>query len=294
MSDKSSQSGGILYLVATPIGNLGDLSPRAAQILNSVTLILAEDTRHTRKLLSAKELSAELSSYREQNHARIKAQILQRLEAGQDVALVSDAGTPGISDPGQALVAAVVERGLRVSPIPGACAAIAALSASGLDSDRFLFLGFPPRKPGAFRQWAEGLSREPGTLILYESPQRLAKTLGLLAESWGERQAVVARELSKLHEEFDRGSLCELAQRWSGEARGEFVLCVAGLEEEGGGERLPLELERLSPLAQALREGQSLSAKQVARLLSDCLGQDRRALYSLASRFAPGDGSGED
>ena len=284
MSNIESSERGVLYLVATPIGNLGDLSPRAAEILGSVSLIAAEDTRHTRKLLSAHDLGTELLSYREQNHARVLQRILERLEKGQDVALVSDAGTPGISDPGQALVAAAVARGLRVSPVPGACAAVAALAASGLPSDRFLFVGFPPRKAGALRRWAEGLAREPGSLVLYESPQRIGKTLAILAELWPERRAVVARELTKLHEEMDHGELPELASRWDKEVRGELVLVVEGIGEDASEERLAPELERLMPLAAALRDGRALSSKDTARLLADCLDVDKRQAYALVSR----------
>ncbi len=273
-----------MYLVATPIGNLGDLSPRAAEILGAVSLIAAEDTRHTRKLLSAHDLATELLSYREQNHARVLQRILERLEKGLDVALVSDAGTPGISDPGQALVAAAVTRGLRVSPVPGACAAVAALAASGLPSDRFLFVGFPPRKTGALRRWAEGLAREPGSLVLYESPQRIGKTLAVLAELWPERRAVLARELTKLHEEMDHGELPELASRWDKEVKGELVLVVEGIGEDASEERLAPALERLMPLAAALRDGGALSAKDTARLLADCLDVDKRQAYALVSR----------
>ena len=284
MSNIESSERGVLYLVATPIGNLGDLSPRAAEILGGVSLIAAEDTRHTRKLLSANDLATELLSYREHNHARVFQRILERLEEGLDVALVSDAGTPGISDPGQALVAAAVTRGLRVSPVPGACAAVAALAASGLPSDRFLFVGFPPRKTGALRRWAEGLAREPGSLILYESPQRIAKTLAVLAELWPERRAVVARELTKLHEEMDHGELSELASRWDREVKGELVLVVEGVGEDASEERLAPELERLMPLAAALRDGSPLSSKDTARLLADCLDVDKRQAYALVSR----------
>ena len=194
---------GILYVVATPIGNREDLSPRAQRVLSDVSLIACEDTRHSRHFLSSFGISPELVSYHEHNEDQIAARLLTRLLAGETVALISDAGTPLISDPGFVLVRAAREQGIRVEPIPGPCAAICALSAAGLPSDRFLFVGFPPRSRPQRLTWCQGFVKEPGTLICYESGRRVAATLDDLAEVLGaKRRAVIARELTKRFETF--------------------------------------------------------------------------------------------
>jgi 16S rRNA (cytidine1402-2'-O)-methyltransferase len=283
---------GTLYLVATPIGNLDDLSLRARQVLAAASLVAAEDTRHTQKLLSAHQIHARLTSYREQNHDRAAAEILTALAAGQDVALVSDAGTPGISDPGAALVAAAIEKGYPVCPIPGPCAAIAALAASGLATDRFVFVGFLPRKLGALRAALEALAAEPGSLVFYESPHRLGETLELLAEVLGPRPAVVVRELTKIHETFDRATLPELAARYAQGARGEITLLVAGAQGEGA---RPVQGE-IQALVSALRRGQALPPGEIARLVAAVTGLGKREIYQLALGDAgprEGEGTGE-
>lgn len=274
---------GCLYLVATPIGNLGDISQRALQVLAECDVVAAEDTRHTRKLLAAKGLTAELVSYREQNHRRVAGPLLKRLEGGQSVALVSDAGTPGISDPGQALVLLALEQGLRVVPIPGPCAAICALSASGLSSDRFVFIGFLPRKPGALRRCLEALDAEPGSLVFYESPKRLGKTLSALLEVLGDRQAVVARELTKLHETFERGSLSELGERFQQGARGEICLVVEGCVSKAQQATRAMPQAGLEALVAALRSGRRLPASHIAKLLAPLAGVDRKQIYRLVA-----------
>lgn len=279
----SEQTTGTLYLVATPIGNLSDLSARALATLREVGLIAAEDTRHTGNLLRAHGIQAELIAYREESRVRAAGRLLERLQAGADVALVSDAGTPGISDPGRDLVERVVAAGVRVVPIPGPCAAVCALSASGLLTDRFVFLGFPPRKEGALRRLAEELEAEPGTLILYESPLRLGRTLAILAEVLGPRQAVVARELTKIHETFDRSDLATLSERYQNGARGEVVLLVAGADPAAS--RRPASA--LGPLIRALRAGRTLGAGEVADLLSSACGADRREIYREAALIHP-------
>jgi 16S rRNA (cytidine1402-2'-O)-methyltransferase len=218
---------GTLYVVATPIGNLGDLSPRAAEVLRSVKAVAAEDTRRTLKLFSHLDAPAPamiaLPAFDERGRA---AQVIARLLAGDDVALCTDAGTPGISDPGEAVVAAAWEAGAPVVPVPGACAAVAALSASGLPASRFLFVGFLPRKGGGRVEALAELAAVRAAVVLYEAGNRLAGTLEDLAAALGDRRALVAREVTKLHEELARGTLSELAARFPGEVRGEVTIVV--------------------------------------------------------------------
>ena len=222
----------MLHLVATPIGNLGDLSPRALETLRAVPVVAAEDTRHTWQLLSHFGIPrpARMISYRERAEERAGAQILECLRAGQDVALCTDAGYPGISDPGFRLVRDAVAEGLPVTVLPGPSAADVALLLSGLPTSSWTFLGFPPRKPGALRRLFEAEARSPHTLVLYESPFRIGRTLAAAAEVLGPRPAAVCLELTKLHERVERGTLPELAARFAdGPARGEAVLVVGGL-----------------------------------------------------------------
>ncbi len=281
MTPSSENTLGILYLVATPIGNLKDISLRALDILSSVACIAAEDTRHTRKLLSHHGISSELISYREMNHSSASMQIMKYLYQGKDVALVSDAGTPAISDPGQALVATVRHEGFSVVPIPGACAAISALAASGLPTDRFLFMGFLPRKKGALAKLLEELRTEPGTLVFYESPKRILATLKNLRDGLGPRKAVVVRELTKIHETFDSGTLPELVRRYKGVTKGEITLLVQGAKDQAPKVKSPLD-----DLVAALRSTNAMSAAQVASLLSSTLDIDRKQVYRLASEFS--------
>lgn len=222
----------MLYLVATPIGNLGDLSPRALEVLRSVPVVAAEDTRRTWQLLAhfGVPRPARMVSYREGTEERAGAQILECLRAGQDVALCTDAGYPGISDPGFRLVRDAVAAGLPATVLPGPSAADVALVLSGLPTSSWTFLGFPPRKPGALRRLFEDEARSPHTLVLYESPFRVAKTLAAAAEVLGPRPAAVCLELTKLHERVERGMLPELAQRLSASpVKGEIVIVIAGL-----------------------------------------------------------------
>jgi len=220
---------GTLYLVATPIGNLGDLSPRATEVLAGVDAILAEDTRHTRKLLSYADLHTPLERFDDVTTAQRTPQIVERLASGQTFALVSDAGMPGISDPGTPLVAACRDAGLEVTPIPGPSAAVAALAASGLPTHAYYFAGFPPRKPGKRAKLLDTLEPLNATLVFYESPQRVAKLAAELALRFPERTAALARELTKLHEEILRLPLPELAANLEARAsiKGECVLLVA-------------------------------------------------------------------
>ena len=223
---------GRLYVVATPIGNLGDLSMRARQTLESCALIAAEDTRRTGALLTHFQISTPMASLHEHNERRRAEEIVARIADGADVALVSDAGTPGISDPGYDLVHACAAAGIEVIAIPGPCAFVAALSIAGLPTDRFCFEGFLPPRRAARRARLAELESEPRTLVLYESPHRVSDTLEDCAEILGgERRATAAREITKVHETLYRGSLTELAARAAAEAefkRGELVLVIAG------------------------------------------------------------------
>jgi 16S rRNA (cytidine1402-2'-O)-methyltransferase len=234
----SSRAGrGTLYVVATPIGNLDDLSPRARAVLARTDVIAAEDTRHTRGLLSSISAESRLIAYHEHNEEQRVPELLARLAAGESVALVSDAGTPLISDPGWRLVRAAQEAGFTVVPVPGACAAIVALSASGLPTDRFVFEGFLPRRAGPRDERLAELARERRTLVFYEAVHRIAPTLAAVAAAFGgERRAALARELTKVHEQIAVGTLAELHARLDQDVplRGEFVIVVAGDTSEAG------------------------------------------------------------
>ncbi len=218
---------GSLYLVATPIGNLADITHRAIDVLTKVALIACEDTRHTRKLLQHYGIATRTVSYHEHNEQQRARELIEMLKRGDDVAVVSDAGTPAISDPGFRLVQAAIENDVRVVPVPGPSALISALIAAGLPTDEFFFGGFLPARTNARRTRLNELRSVPGTLVFYESPHRLAETLKDAYEMLGEREAAVARELTKLHEEIKRGRLSELAQHYSNEEpRGEIVLLI--------------------------------------------------------------------
>jgi 16S rRNA (cytidine1402-2'-O)-methyltransferase len=218
---------GTLYLVATPIGNLADITHRALQVLRDVALVACEDTRHTRKLLQHYSIETKTVSYHEHNEQQRARELIELLQQGNDVAVVSDAGTPAISDPGFRLVRAAIENGVAVVPVPGPSALIAALVATGLPTDEFFFGGFLPARSSARRARFSELRAVPGTLIFYEAPHRLAASLKDAYEVLGEREGVVARELTKLHEELRRGRLSELAEHYSStEPRGEIVLLI--------------------------------------------------------------------
>jgi 16S rRNA (cytidine1402-2'-O)-methyltransferase len=264
-----------LYVTATPIGNLGDLTLRARDILGRVDLVLAEDTRVTAKLLSAYGLKPRVERYDDHADEARTEQVLARLEEGARIALVSDAGTPLVSDPGYRLVKAAVERGLMVTPLPGPSAALAALSISGLPTDRFLFAGFPPSKTAARRAFYEELAQIRATLVFYETGPRLADSLADMAAVLGERPAMMARELTKLYETVVRGELKALAvdPRCQG-PKGEIVVIV------GPGEvRAATAADADQALTEALtREGPAAAAAEVAR----ALGLNRRDLYRRA------------
>jgi 16S rRNA (cytidine1402-2'-O)-methyltransferase len=220
---------GTLYLVATPLGNLEDITLRAMRTLRECDLIAAEDTRHTGILLKHLGISKPMVSYHHFNEARRSVEILDRLRRGERIALVTDAGSPGVSDPGARVVRAVVDAGLRVESVPGACALVAGLTASGLATDEFHFVGFLPHKSGQRRHRLEALLSVPGTLVFYESPFRVEKLLHELQEVYARRNVVLARELTKKFEEYMRGTPEELLKAWAAKPRkGEFVVLVSG------------------------------------------------------------------
>ncbi len=221
---------GTLFVLATPIGNMEDITLRAIRTLKEVALIAAEDTRHTRKLLARYEVSTPLVSYHDHNKEKRTPGLLKKLQCGNSMALVTDAGTPSISDPGHYLVRAAIRAAIPVVPIPGASALVAALSVSGLPTDSFVFVGFAPRKSAKRRQLLERLKEEPRTLIFYESPKRLVGLMRDIVRLLGNRSAVVARELTKVHEEILRGPLSNILERLEDRLslKGEYTLLVGG------------------------------------------------------------------
>jgi 16S rRNA (cytidine1402-2'-O)-methyltransferase len=226
--------GGVLYLVSTPIGHLGDLSPRALAALRHCDLLAAEDTRHTGRMLASFDVHRRLESYHEHNKEKATQRLIGELSEGRSVALVSDAGTPGLSDPGFVLVRAAVREGIPVVSVPGPSALLAALVASGLPTDAFTFTGFLPVKKGRRRSHLEALAGIPHTLVFYEGPHRVQSTLEQMADVFGDRWAAVCRELTKRFEEITRGRLAELARRREiKQPRGEFTIVVAGAAYDG-------------------------------------------------------------
>jgi 16S rRNA (cytidine1402-2'-O)-methyltransferase len=269
---------GTLYLISTPIGNLEDITHRAVRLLGQVDLIACEDTRHTRKLLNHYGLNTRMISYHEHNERERAAQLLKLIESGSDVAIVSDAGTPGISDPGYRLTQLAIEGGALVVPVPGPSALITALVASGLPTDEFFFGGFLPARSGARRAQLKEVGAMPATLIFYEAPHRIAATLRDALEILGERTAVVARELTKMHEEIARGRLSELAARFSsGDARGEIVLIIDRnvIEGEAGEEA---NRASISALVDAL-ENEGIDHRAALKKAARELGLSRDEAY---------------
>lgn len=267
---------GILYVVATPIGNLGDLSVRGREVLSQVAAICAEDTRHTRQMLSAYGMEKPLLAVHEHNEAEIAGRLVERLRSGESLALVSDAGTPLVSDPGYRLVREVRAAGLKVSPVPGACAAIAALSVAGIPSDRFCFEGFLPAKGSARRERLQSLARETRTLVFYESGHRIQESLADFIAVFGPgREAVLARELTKLFETLLGNTLADVATRVDADEnqrRGEFVLVVRGCEDDAAAALL--EGRRLYEKLKA-----HLAPSQAAKLAAELSGAPRKSLY---------------
>ncbi|MBS2032357.1 MAG: 16S rRNA (cytidine(1402)-2'-O)-methyltransferase [Deltaproteobacteria bacterium] len=275
---------GTLFVVATPIGNLGDITERAIEVLRAVPHVAAEDTRRARVLLDHLGVGTKPQSLPAFDERGRADSVLAPVVAGEDLALVTDAGTPAISDPGGALVARAVELGLNVVPIPGACAAVAAVSVAALPTDRFVFIGFLPRKGQGRARLLEQLRTLPMAVVLYESPHRIAETCADLAEVWGDRRAVVARELTKLHEELLRGTLSELASRLGqGEVKGEIVLVVEGAPEAAEEALTPEALE--AEIRRQLAAGDK-PIKEIARTLAEALGRPRKEIYELALKLA--------
>ena len=272
---------GALAIVATPIGNLGDISERAIATLAEADLVAAEDTRHTGRLLQHLGLSKPLFALHDHNERAQVDNLLDRIQNGQRVALVSDAGTPLISDPGFLVVRRAHERGLRVIPIPGSCAAIAALSVSGLPTDRFVFEGFLPAKKAARLARLQALSTENRTLVFYESPHRLLVSLVAMLEVFGgERPVMLARELTKTFETLYSQTLASLVTRAQGDdnvARGEMVIVVGGAPDNVKAETTALETERL-----LMRLLQELPVKAAVKVVADLTGEPRNELYQRA------------
>ncbi|MBO4854442.1 MAG: 16S rRNA (cytidine(1402)-2'-O)-methyltransferase [Oscillospiraceae bacterium] len=272
---------GILYLVATPIGNLGDFSPRTVQTLRIVDFIAAEDTRVCAKLLNHFEIRKPLVSYHEHNRAAAGSAILERLIGGESCALVTDAGTPAISDPGEDLVRLCADAGVEVQSIPGCCAAITALAVSGLPTRRFTFEGFLSANRAERRGQLAALANETRTMVFHEAPHRLRATLNDMAELLGERKVALCRELTKLHEETVRTTLAEAAELYSQrEPRGEYVLVVAGAEPTA---QATVTLDEGVEMVLRRRED-GLRMKDAVRQVSDTTGLNRNELYDAVLR----------
>jgi 16S rRNA (cytidine1402-2'-O)-methyltransferase len=259
-----------LFLVSTPIGNLEDITLRALRVLREVALIAAEDTRHTAKLLSHFDIRTPTTSFYEQVEHERTPRLVARLEAGDSIALVSDAGTPGVSDPGYRLVTAALAAGLRVEAVPGASSLLAALVPSGLPTSSFSFVGFPPARQQARDRWLTSLADRPETLVLFEAPHRVRETLEAVRRVLGNRQIAVARELTKVHEEFLRGTVTSVLERLP-TPRGEFTLVLAGAGEPQT-DQMPLP----DPSSLLVEFGQLTENAKISR---------REAVNSLASRY---------
>lgn len=283
-----SDTHGVLYIVATPIGNLGDMTQRAQQVLESVALICAEDTRNSRKLLTHFGIHTGMMSLHEHNERDRSDEILQKLASGQSIALISDAGTPLISDPGYQLVSRAQQQGFQVVPIPGASAIVAALSVAGIATDRFCFEGFLPAKVSARRRMLADLADEARTLVFYEAPHRLVESLQDMRQAFGpQREACLAREITKLHETVVRSTLIEL-QHWVAsdpqQLKGECVLVVAGAPARSTGTKIEIDTDEL---LQGLLA--RLSVRDAAQLCANLTGQKKNALYERALQLQQND-----
>lgn len=280
---------GTLYVVATPLGNLEDITLRALRVLKEVSLIAAEDTRHSRKLLTHYGISTPLTSYYDQIERRKAPQLIEELKHGKSIALISDAGTPGIADPGFHLVHAAIDAGITVEAVPGPSAVAAALSVAGLATDRFAFEGFVPARHGARCKFFAALAGEPRTVVAYEAARRLPDCLTDLHATLGDRQIVIVRELTKMFEEILRGTVDEMAALLRGRPlQGEVTLLIAGGEAPvvaAPAEDLTVAIERL--------RGEGMSLKEIARTLSKDRGLSRRAVYQagLALNDTPDEAS---
>jgi len=268
---------GILYIVPTPIGNLEDITLRALRVLKEVELIAAEDTRHTQHLLAHFGIKTALTSYHDHNERGKARTLVERLKSGASIALVSDAGTPAISDPGYRIVVDAIEAGIQVVPLPGASALTTALCASGLPTDRFFFEGFLPAKAQARKAKLQSLRGEAATLIFYEAPHRLLDSLAEILEIFGDREISVARELTKVHEEFRRGKLSEVVRALADrDIKGEIVIMVHGASGEArvSDEELHGTIRQLA--------GNGMGVKEIAELLGERYGLAKKEVYKLA------------
>lgn len=269
---------GKLYLVATPIGNLEDITLRALKVLKEVDIIAAEDTRHTLGLLNHFEISKPLISYYKQNESTKSALLVEKLKAGENIALVSDAGTPGISDPGEQVVKVAIEDGIEIVPIPGACAFVNALIASGMNTREFSFLGFLSAVKKDRKEKLEEIKFETRTLIFYEAPHKLKTTLSDMLEIFGDRNIVLARELTKIHEEFIRGKISEILENMEN-VKGEFVILVQGNSES----KKDVELKNLNNMSldeqYEFYEKQGLAKKEIVKQIAKDRGVNKNEIY---------------
>ena len=281
LSRKKDIFGGALYIVATPIGNLEDLSPRAIKVLGSVDLILAEDTRHSGHLLHKQGISTSMMAHYDHNENKQVASIVKRLSKGETMALISDAGTPLISDPGYSLVIAAHEEGIRVIPVPGPSALISALSVAGLATDRFVFEGYLPARKIARQKYLQAIANEPRTLIFYEVPHRIMQSLDDLIDSFGSgRMAALVKELTKIHETVYRASLTEIKswlEKDKSRQKGEFVLLIQGATE------VAFDEQEASRILKILL--QTVSVKEATSITTEILGGNRNELYKIAIKI---------
>ena len=279
LESQLSMNQGTLYIVATPIGNRADMGERAISVLKQVNLIAAEDTRHSKNLLQHFSINSPMQAYHEHNEEQATPKLIQRLLSGDNIALISDAGTPLLSDPGYRLVKAAHDASIKVSPIPGACAAIAALSVSGLATDRFLFAGFSPHKQGARQGFYREFEHQVATLVFYESSHRIVPSVKDMAEVFGhERRVVLAREITKLFETVysaTLGELIEWLQADNNQQKGEFVLVLEGAQVQ-----LSVEDARLEQVLDILLE--ELPVKQASQIAAKLTGMKKNQVYKLA------------
>lgn len=277
MNDAKQTEPGTLYITATPIGNLEDITLRALRILKEVDVIAAEDTRHTRKLLTRFDINTPLISYYREKEKERSVQLVERLQRGESIALVSDAGTPGISDPGAVLVNEARKAGITITPVPGASAIGSALSVSGITESSFLFLGFPPSKKSQRKTLLSSLIDSQYPIIFYESPRRIQGLLTDILQIMGDRKAFWAREITKSHEDLQQGRISDLLELASTKKnRGEFVLIIHP------GQRIIAEGNNIQELLLWYRDNTSLSLKDVSRKLAEDLGLSRSAIYQDA------------
>lgn len=279
LESQLSMNQGTLYVIATPIGNRADMGERAISVLKQVDLIAAEDTRHSKNLMQHYSIATPMQAYHEHNEEQATPKLIQRLLAGENIALISDAGTPLLSDPGYRLVKAAHESAVKVSPIPGACAAIAALSVSGLATDRFMFAGFPPHKQGARQNFYREFEHQSATLVFYESSHRIVASVMDMSQVFGEnRRVVLAREITKLFETVhsaELGDLIEWLQADSNQQKGEFVLVVEGAEQQ-----VSQQSAELSQVLKVLLE--ELPVKQASQMAAKLTGMKKNQVYKLA------------